>query len=154
LRIQGITFTQDTTYELTVDEYFKKNSNLADPPLSGSKLLFSPLVEKAKYNEIKLSRINYGKNDFTIDSPYIQTQDDANSLMGWIINKVMKPRRSVGLQTFALPTLQLGDIVTIDYKNKEGIDVVSPTSTRFVVYNIEYSRDVDGPSMSVYLSEV
>ena len=154
LRIQGITFTQDTTYELTVDDYFKKNSNLSDPPLSGSRLIFSPLVEKAKYNEIKLSRINYGKNDFTIDSPYIQTQDDANNLMGWIINKVMKPRRSVGMNIFAIPTLQLGDIVTVDYKNNDGLDIVAPNTARFVVYNIEYSRTENGPNMNVYLSEV
>jgi hypothetical protein len=154
LRIQGISFTQDTSYELTVDEYFKQNSNLSDPPLSGSALIYSPLVEKAKYNEIKLSRMNYGKNDFTIDSPYIQTQDDAQQLMGWIINKVMKPRQSVGVQIFANPTLQLGDIVTINYKNNDNVDMVAPTTSRFVIYNIEYGRNIDGPTMNLYLSEV
>jgi hypothetical protein len=52
LRIQGITFTQDTSYQLTVDEYFKKQGNLSDPELQGSTLITSPLVEKAKYDEI------------------------------------------------------------------------------------------------------
>jgi hypothetical protein len=154
LRIQGITFTQDTSYQLTVDEYFKKQSNLSDPELQGSTLITSPLIEKAKYDEIKLSRLIYGKNDFAIESAYIQSQDDANELMGWIINKIMKPKKSVGMSLFSIPTLQLGDIVTIDYKNSDSLDLVAQGSDRFVVYNIGYSRSLSGPSMTVYLSEV
>jgi hypothetical protein len=154
LRIQGITFTQDTTYQLTVDEYFKKQSNLSDPELQGSTLITSPLVEKAKYDQIKLSRLIYGKNDFSIESPYIQTQDDADELMGWIINKIMVPKKSIGLNMFAIPTLQLGDIVTVNYKDSNNLDLVSKDSDRFVVYNISYSRSLEGPSMTVYLSEV
>ncbi len=154
LRIQGISFTQDTTHELTVDEYFSKVSNLADPPFSGSSLVYSPLVEKAKYDDIKLSRLIYGKNEFSIDTPYIQTQDDADALMGWIINKIMVPKKSIGMNIYSLPTLQLGDIVTINYKNQDGLDLVAPTDDRFVIYNIEYSRSNAGPSMIMYLSEV
>ena len=154
LRIQGITFTQDTTHELTVDEYFKKRGNLSDPEFKGDTLLYSPLVEKAKYDEIRQSRIVYGKNDFTIDSIYIQTPDDAEALMGWIINKIMHPKKSVGVNLFSIPTLQLGDIVTIDYKDSSNLDLVTSDATRFVVYNIEYSRDLDGPTMTTYLSEV
>jgi hypothetical protein len=96
----------------------------------------------------------YGKNDFTIDSIYIQTPDDAEALMGWIINKIMHPKKSIGANLFSIPTLQLGDIVTIDYKDSTGLDLVSSNLTRFVVYNIEYSRGSDGPSMTAYLSEV
>jgi hypothetical protein len=154
LRIQGITFTQDTTYQLTVDEYFKKESNLSDPQLQGSTLITSQLVQKAKYDEIKLSRLIYGKNDFAIESPYIQTQDDAEELMGWIISKVMSPKKSIGISLFSIPTLQLGDIVTVDYKNADGLNLVANDSNRFVVYNISYNRSLSGPSMTVYLSEV
>jgi hypothetical protein len=154
LRIQGITFTQDTTYELTVDDYFKKRGNLSDPEFKGDSIVYSPLVEKLKYDEIRQSRMVYGKNEFSIDSPYIQTDDDANALMGWIINKLMKPKKSVGINMFAIPTLQLGDIVTLDYKDSAGLDLISPNTDRFVVYNIEYARNNSGPTMSVYLSEV
>ena len=154
LRIQGITFTQDTTHELTVDEFFKKRSNLSDPELVGNTLTLSPLVEKSKYDNIKLSRLTYGKNEFSIDSTYIQTQDDAEEMMRWIINKVMVPKKSIGVNIFSIPTLQLGDIVTIDYKDSSGLNLVAPSSSRFVVYNIEYSRSLEGPSMTVYLSEV
>jgi hypothetical protein len=154
LRIQGITFTQDTTHELSVDEFFKKRGNLSDPELVGNTLTYSPLVEKSRYDEIKLSRMTYGKNEFSIDSTYIQTQDDAEAMMNWIINKIMVPKKSVGAQIFSIPTLQLGDIVTMDYKDNSGLDLVTSDSSRFVVYNIEYARSESGPSMTVYLSEV
>jgi hypothetical protein len=154
LRIQGITFTQDTSHELTVDEYFAKRSNFSTPQLSGSVLVVSPTVEQQKYDKIKLSRLIYGNNEFTIDSPYIQTQDDANKLMGWIIEKVMNPRKSIGINLFSIPTLQLGDIVTVSYQNNDGLDLVADSGERFVVYNIEYSRNNTGPSMIIYLSEV
>jgi hypothetical protein len=154
LRIQGITFTQDTTHELTVDEFFKKRGNLSDPELVGSTLTYSPLVEKSRYDEIKLSRLTYGKNEFSIDSPYIQTQDDADAMMNWIINKLMVPKKSVGMNIFSIPTLQLGDIVTINYKDSSGLDLISKDSSRFVVYNIEYQRSESGPNMTIYLSEV
>ena len=153
LKIQGITFTQDTTHELSVDSYFGKRSSLSDPELSGDQLVYSPYTEQEKYNQIKLSRITYGKNDFTIDSEYIQTDDAAQELMGWIINKTMTPKKSVGLEIFATPTIQLGDIVTINYLSNN-FDVIAPPSTRFVVYNIEYSRNENGPNMIIYLSEV
>ena len=43
LRIQGVTFTQGATSELTVDKYFSKNSDFSNPQLSGSNLIKSPL---------------------------------------------------------------------------------------------------------------
>jgi hypothetical protein len=66
----------------------------------------------------------------------------------------MKPRKSVGIELFGMPTIQLGDIVSIDYKSSDGIEQISKDDNRFVVYNIEYSRSGEGPSMQVYLSEV
>ena len=154
LRIQGITFTQDTTHELTVDEYFKKRSNFSNPQLTSSSQILSPLVEKEKFDNIKLSRMIYGNNEFTLDTPYIQTQDDAESLMGWIINKLMIPKKAIGLKIFATPTIQLGDIVTINYKDSNNLDLVTSNTSRFVVYNIEYTRKINGPDMTLYLAEV
>jgi hypothetical protein len=154
LRIQGITFTQDTTHELTVDEYFAKRGNLSNTELQGSTIVRSPLLEESKYDEIKLSRMIYGKNEFSINTPYIQTQDDAQSLMGWIIDRLMIPKRNVGVSIFSIPTLQLGDIVTVNYKDSDGMDLAVPSESRFVIYNIEYSRTINGPTMNIYLAEV
>ena len=154
LRILGVTFTQDTTHELTVDEYFKKKSNLSDPEFEGDSITTSALVEKSRYDEIKLSRLIYGKNEFALESPYIQTQDDAEELLGWIVNKTKDPKKAIGINMFAIPTLQVGDVVTVDYKDNNSLDLVASDDIRFVVYNIEYSRDTNGPNMTAYLAEV
>jgi len=154
LRILGVTFTQDTTHELSVDEYFKKKSNLSDPEFEGDSTTISSLVERSRYDEIKLSRLIYGKNEFSLESPYIQTQDDAEDLLGWIISKTKDPKKTIGINMFAIPTLQIGDIVTVDYKDNNDLDLVTSDDTRFVIYNMEYARDTNGPSMTVYLVEV
>jgi hypothetical protein len=154
LRIQGITFTQDTTHELTVDEYFKKKGNLSNPELTGSSLITSSLVLKEKFDKIKTSRMIYGNNEFTLETPYIQTQDDAEDLMGWLTEKLMQPKKSIGIEVFANPTIQLGDIVNINYKNLDGVDLVTSQDSKFVVYNIDYTRKINGPDMTLYLAEV
>jgi len=154
LSINGVTFTQDTTRELSVDEYFVKKSNLSDPEFQGNSTITSSLVERAKYDEIKLSRLIYGKNEFSLDSQYIQSQDQAEDLLGWIIDKVKDPRKAIGLNIFAIPTLQLGDIVTVTYQDSQGLDLVTSPDTRFIVYNIDYGRSNSGPNMTLYLSEV
>jgi hypothetical protein len=150
LRIQGVTFTQESTHDLTVDEYFNKKSDLSNPSLAGTNQ--SPSLEKQTYIDLINSRSVYGRKDFSISAPYIQDADTANKLMDWMIKRIMKPRRSVGLSIFAMPTLQLGDIVQIDYVDKNSINQVS--SSRFIAYSMEYSKDGSGPSMTVYLSEV
>jgi hypothetical protein len=154
LKIQGIAFTSDSSNELTVDDYFKKRSSFSDPELVGDTIVYSPNIEKEKYNNIKLSRMNYGKSDFSIEGQYIQTTEDAEHLMGWLIDKLMVPRKAIGLEIFANTTIQLGDIVSIDYKNNDNLDLVASSTSRFVIYHIEYSRGLDGPKMTVYLSEV
>jgi hypothetical protein len=154
LRIQGVTFTQQSANELSVDKYFSKVSDLSDPPIVGSDLVYSPLVEESKYKDIKFSRSIYGKNEFTLNATYIQSEDDANSMMKWISSKIMAPRKSVGVKVFAMPILQLGDIVNFKYISKDGYDQVAPIDSRFVIYNIEYSRTKEGPEMTVFLSEV
>jgi hypothetical protein len=53
-----------------------------------------------------------------------------------------------------MPTLQLGDLVNVYYKDADGIDLITSDSVRYVVYNINYRRSVTGPEMTVYLSEV
>jgi len=153
LRIQGITFTQSSSQELTVDDFFERLSNFSDPEYSESGDIISPQKFEQALLDIKASRINYGKNEFTLDAPYVQTQDEANNLMEWMISKIMTPRRSFGLRIFANPMIQLGDIAQINYKDKVGSELIS-SSGRFVVYKIEYNRGNVGPEMLIYLSEV
>lgn len=154
LRIQGVTFTQESRHEYSVDEYFDKKSDYSNPEFSGNELVSYPVKSKKDYQDIKVSRLTHGKKEFNLDAPYIQSHDDAENLLGWMISKIMKPRKSVGLNIFAMPILQLGDIVRIEYKDADGTDQAALSDSRFVVYQIEYSKTSDGPEMTVFLSEV
>jgi hypothetical protein len=154
LRIQGVAFTGENTTSITVDDFLRRKGSTSDPELKGSTVIESPFKFTEQYEKIRQSRILYGKNDFTLDSIYIQDLDTAEDLLGWIINKNIRPRKSVGLSIFSMPTLQLGDMVNVYYKDSDGVDLVSSESVKYVIYNIDYSRSVDGPSMTVYLSEV
>lgn len=154
LRILGITFTQQSQHELTVDEYYRKKSDLSNPEFTLDTLVRSPQKVSKDYTDIKLSRMTYGKKQFSITAPYVQTQDDAENLMQWLTTKIMKPRRAIGIKVFGMPILQLGDIVKVDYTNELGVNEVASSDSRFVIYSIEYSRDDSGPGMTVYLSEV
>lgn len=154
LRINGITFTQESSQELTVDEFFAKKSDFSNPQISNGVLVSYPKKEKEKYQDIKNSRITNGRKEFAINPIYIQTQDDANSLMSWMVDKVMKPKKSIGVKLFGLVNLQLGDIVQINYKDKNDKNLAVSSDSRFVVYNIEYSNSGKGPEITAYLSEV
>jgi len=152
LRIQGITFTQQNPSVLSVDEYFNKNMDLSNQEISGDSLVRSPFKLKKNFEDIKLNRMTYGNKEFNISPVYIQSADSATTMMEWFVDRVMKPRQNIGLKIFANPMIQLGDIVSVDCV-KNGIDVVGGI-TRFVVYNIEYSKTTGGPEMTVYLSQV
>lgn len=155
LRILGVALTQQSSHELTVDEYYSKKSNLSDPQFMGDSLVYSPVKIKQEYQDIKFSRITNGKKEFSLTVPYVQTQDAAEDLMGWITERVMKPRKSVGINVFAMPIIQLGDIISIDYLDKNSVTQIADKSKRFVVYSIEYSRaSGSGPEMVLYVSEV
>ena len=152
LRILGITFTQNTTQTLSVDKYFNKLSNFSDPSYQGNEIT-SPNISLQKYNNIKASRSKYGSREFSLQSMYIQSEDAANNLMGWVIDKTMKPRRQLTINTFPMPQIQLGDIVTIDYTMPGDIEYVD-VSTRFIVQDISYSRAPDGPNQSIKVVEI
>ena len=139
---------------MTVDDYFNTKTDESSLKLQSGNVAYSTVKSKDDYFDIRQSRLEHGNQAFSVNAPYIQSHDAAEGLMGWMVNKIMKPSRSVGVEIFANPILQLGDIVQIDYKNSEGLDEIAPYDSRFVVYSIEYKRDPSGPSMVAYLSEV
>jgi hypothetical protein len=153
LSIIGLALTSDTQNELTVDDYFAKRSDFSDTEFVGDSLFNNPTLARNAYIDIKNSRMTYGKKDFSLDSVYIQTQDAANNIMGWIVKKIMRPRRAVGLEVFGMPIIQLGDILELEY-DVDSVNQLSADDTRYVVYSIETNVDASGPVMNVYLSEV
>lgn len=152
LRILGITFTQNTSQTLSVDDYFNKLSNFSDPQYEGNEIV-SPQTSLKKYNEIKASRSKYGNREFSLESMYIQSQDFAENIMGWVIDKTMRPRREVTMNVFPMPQLQIGDIVTIDYTMPDGIEYVS-SNTRFYINDISYSRSSEDIAQVIKVVEI
>jgi len=152
LRILGVTFTQDTTGELTVDDYFKRSSNFSDPQYTNSTLT-SPLAERKKLESIERSRKKYGKKEFNIESEYIQSDDDASKLMGWIMGKALRQRQKIVMEVFGVPVLQLGDIVSIDYDIDDNIHYVDKTK-RFVVQGISHSKSATDRSTQITVVEI
>jgi hypothetical protein len=153
LKIQGVTFTQESTDTLTVDDFFSRKSDYSNPTFSQGQLTSSPIKFRKDYQDIKASRLTNGKKEFSLTAPYIQSQDDAENLMSWMTSKIMKPRRSVGLEVFGMPILQLGDLVNISFK-EDGVDQVANETSQFVIYQIDYTNGQNGPEMKVFLSEV
>lgn len=145
--ITGITFTQEAARDLTVDEFLTDKSNYTQ------NANYNAVEYKNQYTDIKNNRLLYGTKSFVIDSPYIQTVDLAQNLMNFIINRVSKPRKAVGVMTFGMPIIQLGDIVSFSYDTLQTLpNTVS--GNNFVVYASEYTRSSNGPSTMLYLSEV
>lgn len=147
LNITGITFTQESARDLTVDEFLTDKSNYT------KQINYNPEVYKNKYTNIKNNRLLYGTKSFVIDSPYIQTIDLAQNLMNFIINRVSQPRKAVGVKVFGMPIVQLGDIVSLSYDTTKTLpNTVS--GNNFVVYASEYRREPSGSSTMLFLSEV
>jgi hypothetical protein len=154
LRILGIAFTQNTTYSLTLDDYLNKVGNLADQDVYDNVVASNVSNVKKIYDQVKNSRIKYGINEFSLDSVYLQTTAAAEDTMKWISDNGVNPKKVVGVSTFATQNLQLGDIVTINYKNNDGLDIISDTETRYVIYNIEHQKSGSDLAITTYLVEV
>jgi hypothetical protein len=137
-----------------VDDYYSQLTDTSNPIYTKDGNVKNTQDITDQYNTIKKSRSKYGKSEFTLNLPYVQKFDDATGTMSWLMKKNAKSRKSVGLDIFAMPTLQLGDIVKLYYKTDSGEDAILSEDTKFVVYNINYKKDSKGPSMTVYLSEV
>lgn len=153
LRILGVTFTQESTHDYTVDEYYNKHSDFSNPSSYKNSTIANPMIGTSNYNTIKDSRMTYGRKDFNITAPYIQSQDAAEELMAWVTDRLTTPKLSVGLDIFGMPTLQIGDLVHIDY-SADDVNAITDPSKRFVVYSIDYARGREGIKMTAYVSEV
>jgi hypothetical protein len=139
IMIQGITFTQNISNVLSVDDYFRELSNFSDPVVTSDNLIFSPGRSEKIYDSIKNSRSIYGNKSFSIDSVYIQNEDSAKDIMKWVLDKTIKPRKVFELDTFGTQHVQLGDLVKINYDLPEGVKLVDENK-KFVVISATYER--------------
>ena len=152
LRILGVTFTQNTTNSLSVDNYFGRISDFSNPTYDQNQLV-SPQASLESYNKVKASRTKYGRNQFTLNSMYIQSDSQARDIMKWLIEHIMRPRKTAQITTFAMPHIQVGDIVTVAYTMSDGVEWVD-ADTQFVVKEINYTRSMDQVQQVLRVVEV
>jgi hypothetical protein len=152
LRIIGVTFTQNISNVLTVDDYFKEVSNFSDPIIINNTIK-SPVRADKFYDNIKLSRSRYGEKDFSLESPYIQSDDSARNIMEWMIDKTLSPKKILFMEVFGGAHLQLGDLIKINYKLPDG-DVLIDEEKRFVISEIFYSRSTSDLRNRITVVEV
>jgi len=152
LRILGVTFTQNITRELTVDDFLKDRSRLSDPFVI-NETIQSPIITQKFFDDVKSSRKKHGRKEFSVNPVYIQTEGDANEMMQWLINKTLKNRLSLDINVFGVPQLQLGDIISIDFDLPEGVKFVNPNK-QFVVQSIQQSKSPGDLTTSIKVVEV
>ena len=152
LKIHGITFTQSTSHTLSVDDFIKENSTVYNDKYV-DRTLFSPISAQQLYQDIRLSRSKYGKKAFSLDSMYIQNKDEAESLMAWLMDKTLRQRKDIAASVFGASTIQLGDIVSINYIMPGGFRFVD-TDKKFVVYEMEYASSSGGPETKLRMVEI
>jgi hypothetical protein len=152
IMIQGITFTQNISNVLTVDDYFKELSNFSDPVFVENTIL-SPERSEKIYDNVKNSRATYGNKAFSIDSIYIQNEDSAKDVMKWVLDKTIKPRKVFEVDTFGTQHVQLGDLVKIDYDLPEGVKLID-SNKKFVVISATYGRSSSDVKSQLRLMEV
>lgn len=152
LRIIGVTFTQNIVEDFTVDDFLKDRSSLSSPVILDNEVR-SPIAANKFFDDVKSSRKKFGKREFSLAPQYIQSRDDANEMMRWLIDKTFKQRLSIDLSVFGVPQMQLGDIVTIDYDLPEGVPFVEK-GKKFVVYSIEQSKSFMELNTTVRVVEV
>jgi len=152
LRILGVTFTQNVSEELTVDDFLKERSSLSDPFIIDN-VIQSPIIKQKFFDDVKSSRKKYGKKEFNITPLYIQSQDSANEMMEWLINKTLRDRLALEMEVFGVPQIQLGDIVSINYDLPEGVKFVDPEK-QFIVYGINQNRNAQDTTTTLRIVEV
>ena len=153
IMIQGITFTQNISNVLTVDDYFKELSNFSDPVITSNNLIVSPGRSEKIYDNLKNSRSIYGNKSFSLNSVYIQNEDSAKDVMKWILDKTIRPRKVFEIDTFATAHVQLGDIVKINFDLPEGVKMVDENK-KFVVISAQYGRSSSNVKSQLRVMEV
>jgi len=153
IMIQGITFTQNISNVLSVDDYFRELSNFSDPVITNNNLIVSPGRSEKIYDSVKNSRSIYGNKSFSLDSVYIQNEDSAKDIMKWILDKTIRSRKVFEITTFATAHIQLGDIIKIDFDLPEGVKMVDENK-RFVVISAQYVRSSSDVRSQLRVMEV
>lgn len=114
----------------------------------------SEFLEKQNYetdinDKYNANRKLYGKQELQLSGQFINNRLQAKSLAKWVINNLSKERKTLKVDIFANPLLQLGDKVGLLYSDK----YYTNEQTTYTITSISYSVKNNGPEMSITLRE-
>lgn len=169
LSILGIPFEDNPEKTLTMDDYLSGNYEGAATNVAydlGNEFRKQLVAARAVGQTDKI--------DF--ESLFIQNREYALRMMRWLSGFMGTERTELDVKAFAVPHIQIGDIVTIDYNIPFYNENTVPATTnemspiepafvqktipfidndkRFMVQSISVDRDIDGPEYSLHLIEL
>lgn len=114
----------------------------------------SQAIEKQEFDKdindkYTINRNLYGKQEILLSGKFINRLDQAQTLADWVINNLSNERKSINVEIFPNPLLELGDKIGLLYDDKNYND---QTKTYSVV-SISHSISNGGPSMSLEIRE-
>ena len=138
LWILGPQLEELSTGNITVDSIYKKIDE-----------------DGTKSTDIEFNKSVYGIKGFNIDSTYIQSIDQADKLMKWILKNCSNQRFKISLEMFPNPLIELGDKVRV-FSSDRGYNMDNSIfkNSVFIVSEINRSVSEEGPSMKVTLIQV
>ena len=138
LYIFGISAQETTNGVVSVKNLFDKDIN-----------------DQKKISNYFFNKSIYGQNSFSLDSRFIQSKDQAERLMMWIVSNCSRQRLSLSMEIFPNPILELGDKVKIVSKDR-GYAITNTYfgDKTFVVSDIKISKSSQGDSMNIVIVEV
>lgn len=168
LSISGIPFEDSQEQTITLDDYLLGRYDGADKNAAYTS-------EITLRNTLLSLRASGQTEKIELASMYIQNRPYALKMLKWLAGFVGQDRTVITLKAFAVPHLQIGDIITLDYdipyyidgplEASETDDLTDPdyvndylsfkdNGERFIIQSISIDRGEEGPDYTLKLVQL
>ena len=96
-----------------------------------------------------MNRNIYGKQEIILSGDFINSWNQSTSLAKWVLQNLSKERKTINLQIFPNPLLELGDKVGVLYSDK----LYNDENKTYSVVSISHGISGNGPTMNVEIRE-
>jgi hypothetical protein len=117
--------------------------------VQSSKFIEKPEYDKEENDIYTTNRNVYGKQEIILSGDFINSWTQSTSLAKWVLQNLSKERKTINLQIFPNPLLELGDKVGVLYSDK----LYNDENKTYSVVSISHGISGNGPTMSVEIRE-
>lgn len=117
--------------------------------VQSSKFVEKPEYDKDENDIYTMNRNIYGKQEVILSGDFINNWSQSTNLAKWVLQNLSKERKTINLEIFPNPLLELGDKVGIQYQDKLYTDI----NKTFSIVSISHNISNNGPTMSVEVRE-